>query len=185
MAPRGPSRKWKKYYQKTKTRKIRNSIKLEIQKIKDSKEGLNSTFLLQALTSSRNFIGVFPQDFLLNKNFVSPVSLIINLDVSSQPGSHWIALYIDDSIIEIFDSLGLHPNSWARKPTILLNFIRKSSRTRKLRISRKLQSNRSNFCGVFCLFFIIFRPVFSFRELCSFFTSNLKLNEKLLLELFQ
>ena len=185
MAPGSSSRIWKKYYQKTKTRKIRHSIKFQIQKIQKSKEGVNSYFLSKTLNGVKNFIGAFPQDFLFNKNFTTPVSLIINLDVSSQTGSHWIALYLDDSNIEVFDSLGLDPKSWLRKPTILLNFIHKNSRNRKLRITRKLQSDKSNLCGVFCLFFILARTVFSFREICNFFTSDLTINQKLLLNFFK
>ena len=68
MATSRTSRSWKKYYKKTKTGKIRNSIKFKIQEIKNSKEGLNSLFLEKCLTRVKNFIGVFPQDFLLNSH---------------------------------------------------------------------------------------------------------------------
>ena len=184
MATSRPSWKWKKYYEKTKTRKIRNSIKLEIQKIQKSKEGLDSPFLEKCLLGVKYFVGVFPQDALLRNKFVTPACFIVNLDVSSQPGSHWIAIYLDNSNVEVFDSLGLDPTTWSRKPTILLNFIREKSRTRKLRISRKIQPVSSNFCGVFCLFFLILRSILSYRKICDFFSPDLKLNEKRLLDFF-
>ena len=185
MATSRTSRSWKKYYKKTKTGKIRTSIKFKIQEIKNSKEGLSSLFLEKCLTRVKNFIGVFPQDFLLHSQIYPPACFVVNLDVSSQPGSHWLAVYLDDSSVEVFDSLGLDPKTWTRKPTILLNFIKSKLKNRKLRISRKLQTDSSNFCGVFSLFFLFLRPFLTFRQISNFFTSDLKLNEKLLYDFFQ
>lgn len=185
MAPSFPNWKWKKYYQKAKTRKTRNTIKLKIQEIEKSKEGLSSNFLRKVLNDSKFFLGIYPQDFLLRLKIESPAFFIINLDVSSMPGSHWIALYIDNSSIEIFDSLGLEKSTWDRKPSILLRFVEKYAKTRKLRISRKIQHDFSNFCGVFSLFFIILRPFLPFWSICDYFSENLILNHQKLLQFFQ
>lgn len=185
MAPSHPDWKWKKYYQKKKTGKTRNTIKLKIQKIKNTKEGLDSVFLKKILRGTKHFLGIFPQDYLIGLQINAPVFMIINLDVSSQPGSHWLAIYIDNSNIEIFDSLGLDKRTWNRKPSILLRFIQSHAKTRKLRISPKMQPDFSNFCGVFCLFFLILRPFLPFWTICDYFSANLILNQQKLLEFFQ
>ena len=55
----------------------------------------------------KNFRGVFMRDQLRKPNNVE--AGIINLDISSGEGTHWIAYAIDPRWIVYFDSYGLAP----------------------------------------------------------------------------
>jgi hypothetical protein len=55
-------------------------------------------------------IGVFPIDRIPPPTSV-PAAFVVNLDTHTQPGSHWVALFIDRNYkCEFFDSYGLEPN---------------------------------------------------------------------------
>ena len=181
MATNGSNRIGKTNFEKAFSRKTRNKLRNKIQEIKRSKQGLSTNFLNSVLKNIPHFIGVFPQDYLLNLEITSlPVKLVINLDLSSQPGTHWLALSITDSRLEIFDSLGLDSSTWSRKPIILLKFIEKLSKSRTILISPRLQSSYSNFCGVYSIFFLALCSRFTFHEICDLFSENFILNDMIL-----
>lgn len=56
-----------------------------------------------------NFKGVFMRDELINAKANNDESLVINLDVSSGPGIHWMCLFSWNGISYYFDSYGLPP----------------------------------------------------------------------------
>jgi len=59
---------------------------------------------------SRVFKGVIMQDQIKSK--VNPnvkSSFVINYDEMSEPGSHWVSLYIDPNDMFYFDSYGIPP----------------------------------------------------------------------------
>ena len=181
MASNDSNRIRKADFEKTLSRKARHLLSNKIQQIKSSKQGLSTNFLNKILFHQPHFIGVFPQDYLLHVSFVSfPVSLVLNLDVSSQSGSHWIAIYITDTHLEIFDSFGLDSTTWSRKPIILLRFIEKLSQKRKVVICPRLQSDASNFCGVYSIFFLLLRQNNSFESICKLFSHDFNLNDSIL-----
>lgn len=57
----------------------------------------------------KNFKGVFMRDELLNTKATNNESLVINLDVSSGPGIHWMCLFSRNGVSYYFDSYGLPP----------------------------------------------------------------------------
>ena len=186
MASHGSNRIRKKDFEKAFSRETRYLLSNKIQEIKGSKQGLSNRFLTRVLCDQPSFIGVFPQDYLLHVSFISfPVSLILNLDVSSQPGSHWIALYITQNSLEIYDSLGLDPTTWTRKPVILLKFIEKMSKNRETIITPRFQSDYSNLCGVYSILFLTLRNNYTFQNLCHLFSRDFNLNDTVLLSFFQ
>ena len=65
----------------------------------------------------------------------NPVFLIVNLDISTQPGTHWIALRIGKRSIEIFDSLGFDFSQWLTYPTHLFKFLNRYSHSHTFYIS--------------------------------------------------
>ena len=177
MAPHGTNRIGKTDFEKAFSRETRHFLSNKIQEIKGSKQGLSNRFLNRVLCDQPSFIGVFPQDYLLHVSFISfPVSLILNLDVSSQPGSHWIGLYITNNSLEIYDSLGLDPTTWTRKPVILL---------KEILITPRFQSDNSNLCGVYSVLFLTLRNNYSFKNLCHLFSRDFNLNDTVLLSFFQ
>jgi len=58
-----------------------------------------------------NFKGVFMRDELINTKANNDESLIVNLDVSSGPGIHWMCLFSRNGVSYYFDSYGLSPIS--------------------------------------------------------------------------
>ena len=101
------------------------------------------------LADEKNFVGTFALDKLPKKKIKVPASFIINNDVSSKKGDHWISLVLTKNGAFYFDSFGL--------PILdkqILNFL-SSQRYRKVTYSTKcIQSISSDKCGLFCILFI-------------------------------
>ena len=69
---------------------------------------MNTIQINKSFFKNKLFKGVFPCDSIPSKRFELPYALIINTDPASKPGTHWVALYIDqDNHAEFFDSFGL------------------------------------------------------------------------------
>ena len=97
------------------------------------------------LKDFKNFIGCFSKDQiqLIENN----KSIIINLQNSNQPGSHWIALKKVNNIIFVFDSFGI-----AHLPIGIFKVFKIS----KIIINiYRIQDIASNLCGMFCVLFIL------------------------------
>ena len=66
---------------------------------------------------SRGFMGVYAADRLPDPNkIIVPATCVVNYDPVNMPGSHWVAIEIQPSIVSFFDSYGLRPDS----PDILI-----------------------------------------------------------------
>ena len=92
------------------------------------------------------FHGVYARDTLpmSKKNG----AYVINFDKESDPGSHWIAVYVHDSDVEYFDSFGRKPSVheiiFFLGPTYTYNTV-------------KLQPMLSKCCGYYCIYFLVMR----------------------------
>ena len=152
-----------------------------MRKIQKTKEGLRTSFLLKSLKNLPHFLGVIPQDYLPLLDIKHlPASFIINLDFSNQPGSHWIAINLLKDRLEIYDSLGL---KYAKdKPVIILDFIRKFSSTHRIICTPILQNPTANTCGVYCIYFLLYRRFLSLKQCLSIFSSDLSLNDKIVFD---
>ena len=127
-----------------------------------------------------NFLGVFPCDKIPSFNFTKPKFIIINIDSSSQPGSHWIAVRVDKATVEIFDSLGFNPSLWGKTSERLSLFIKGLISSRKLFLSPVLQTRFDFQCGLYSAFFVISRQTHSFRYCCECFDRRLSNNKFIL-----
>jgi len=111
--------------------------------------------LQKTLASVDNFIGVFSIDTIPN---VGSGKMVINIDSSNLPGTHWVALHITKQYIIYFDSLA-HPIL----PIILNKLI---IHNKSLYVSCKaLQTYLQSDCGKHCLNFIKYEypsPFFNF-----------------------
>ena len=88
----------------------------------------------------KNFNGVFSAD-----NF-TPVSngiYIVNTQPSYLKGSHWVVYYMENGLLEFFDSYGKNGVSYGLKNSITFN-------------TRTLQQNISS-CGYYCLYYSLLR----------------------------
>lgn len=72
---------------------------------------------------------------------------IVNTDIISKPGKHWVLLYFNHNICCYFDSYGSFNNIEKE----IINFININS-TKLLRNKQRFQSDSSQLCGVYCLY---------------------------------
>lgn len=110
------------------------------------------------------FLGAQPSDiynlvpFNLGKykNDYRFVGVVFNHDKHTQPGSHWVALLVDNAnkTIEYFDSLGSKP------PKLIIDFIKRTEKRMPgytVKINKKTHQLENSECGVYSMFFIIRR----------------------------
>lgn len=118
------------------------------------------------------FKGVFACD-RLPALFTLPALFIINLPPSSQSGSHWVSLHIDEEGLAFyFDSFGMPPTS----PDIL-KFLRLHSK-KSIHNKKQLQHLSSIKCGRFaCVFVISVLRANEFKQVSEKFSDNLKVND--------
>lgn len=99
--------------------------------------------------AKRLFCGVFAMDRLPKRRNKQQGAYIINTDNHDEPGSHWVAVYVDSSgQVEYMDSYGLPP---LHKQS--LQFLGKCYRYN----TRTLQRLYSNACGFYCVYYILKR----------------------------
>nr|DAC81359.1 TPA_asm: adenain [Nephila orb-weaver spider adintovirus] len=105
------------------------------------------TVLSQEKTTSPYFQGVYSRDTLppLQENMCA----IVNSDDSSQPGTHWLALFVNDKReLEFYDSFGQPPVFYNISTTTYLDVLWNS---------KVFQSPTSNVCGQYCIYFLFKR----------------------------
>ena len=181
---KAPKRFWKSTkLEKSQCFETRNKIK--IQKALKTKKGLNSTLINDLLKCSPHFIGCYAENEVKSLHMGSlPCYLIVNLDSSYMKGSHWISIGIFKNKIEVFDSLGFDIFNWPRIPCSLMRFLQQASVSKRVRITKRLQPSSSSLCGLYSIFYVLFRPQMSFKCLKRLFSSKLSRNDSLLLKLF-
>ena len=174
---------WKRKLTKQEKANCRQAAK-EIQKTKNQK-GLTTLVLSQILSRTRNFIGVYAEDELKYLNITSfPSFLVCNIETSSEPGSHWIALGIFRHSLEIFDSTGFKLFLWSRVPCNMLNFIHKLSLTRKVVVSHRIQSRKSTLCGFYCILYVLARNCTTLSQINKLFSKRLAQNDLIIKNIF-
>jgi hypothetical protein len=94
-----------------------------------------------------NFIGVFPIDKLPKLNVATNAKLVVNLDPSNLPGTHWVAIALRDGKGYYFDSYGDFP------PMEIQQWLARNSRDWTYN-STVLQSPSSLVCGHLCVNFL-------------------------------
>lgn len=133
--------------------------------------GLKNSYVQNLLRElcPKTFKGVFPIDLIPNlyskKYRDKTISLVVNLDPHYKSGSHFVAFYKTKTNIVYFDSFGREPNLELQK--YLQNF------NLPIVISKsKIQSLLSNFCGFFCVGFILSQEIgFDLKKFLDLFHS--------------
>ena len=97
--------------------------------------------LLSNKVTKDSFIGVFSSDIL--PSYAQTGYYVVNLDMSQQPSSHWIAIKISKSKCkkECFDSYGLGPPTVHFKRFMKYNY-------------KRLQHSLSTTCAQWCIYYI-------------------------------
>ena len=132
------------------------------------------------------FRGVISRDQIaLIDREASPSYYIVNLNDSTQPGSHWVVIHVKSTSkkcepIEYFDSFGLNaPNEVVElSHTLGLNYIYNST---------QYQDLNSVLCGYWCLYFVNeSRKGRSYYDILRPFShTDTQFNERLIVEYFQ
>ena len=140
---------------------------------------LFSTELFEKLKHFENFEGVFARDEL-PENVNWPVGLIVNTDLRSKPGTHWVAIFIDENGKgEYFDSYGFQPKYIQFKNFLNNNCISYFYNT------VSLQCHTCVTCGHYCIAFLMSRFVgMSFIDFIMLFTSDPHKNDIIIKQLF-
>lgn len=94
----------------------------------------------------RNFKGVCMRDELHGKA-INNECLILNIDHSSNNGTHWVSLFIRDGVCYYFDSYGFEPPN---------EVIKYCDRIRQRRYNTfKIQKPGQVICGHFCIYVLL------------------------------
>lgn len=138
------------------------------------------------INKKKGFMGVFAANQIPNitaqvNSGMHRVSFIMNLDPSSKPGIHWVAVYIDtkhDRSLEYYDSFGRDPSeSFMRDILGLINALEPGTYL-KFKVNRIIEqrANSTN-CGYFACKFLVDRyDGVPFKE-CTGYSQVIK-NEK-------
>ena len=126
--------------------------------IDDSKDGLYDSQIDKILKVLPHYAGTFSADELNKIPKVNKVCAIINTDVSSGKGKHWVALNVDSEVgktCEFYDPFGEDPpkmiDSGIRK---LINDIKPLNMLKYKVNGVKNQSVKSSNCGWHCIRFL-------------------------------
>lgn len=104
-----------------------------------------------------------------------PVAYVFNCDKRSQPGSHWVAVFVDSLGHGVFfDSYGLPPIIPQHRRGIRENCVIYRWNT------RQLQSDTSSLCGAFCIYFLFHMSLNNdLDSFCNIFKDNLNDNDRI------
>ena len=144
---------------------------------------LSNLFLDRFLSPlCKNFIGTFAVDTLPSNLWNTSCCAIVNLSVSTHPGSHFIAFFINkQNYLYYFDSYALPIPAYNHH---LINFQKKWVNCGRIRhvLDRSIQAFDSLFCGWYAAAFCMFVNAYANaepRHFCTFFNpSDLRENEK-------
>jgi hypothetical protein len=130
--------------------------------------------------SKNDFIGVYSRDKIPKFTKMDfPCSLVVNTDTSKQPGTHWLAVYYDkNGNCYFFDSMAFSPQFYN-----LDNVLLKHAKS-LVYSTFPIQSYYSDFCGLYCVLFILFKSRdYSLDNFLNFFDENTLKNDRKILYL--
>ncbi len=112
------------------------------------------TVAMNKITYDTYFLGVLPCDYLPKTPLKDlPAMVIFNTDPSTEPGQHWLAVYVNkDGVSSFFDSFGRGPKN-PSFPKIVQDFLKNNS-IRVQYSNKQIQDFTSDVCGQHCVFFL-------------------------------
>ena len=124
------------------------------------------------------FYGVYSLD-LIPKKLPIPSLVIVNLDHSTDKGSHWVVLHrVNNEVVEHFDSAGKQP-----KRDIVNNLF--SNALSYKYNNKRVQNYQTDTCGLFCLYYSYHSSRGrTMQSILSDFSVNLKSNEEMIISFF-
>jgi len=98
---------------------------------------------------------------------------VVNTDPDTLPGQHWVVLYYTRTTIHYFDSFGMEPTE------IIQENLEKTKalRGKCLRVHRRRIQGYRNFCGLYCIYYIL--SLVSESHTLDIFNDHLDFNDRL------
>lgn len=110
---------------------------------------MNSSEIKNLLKNVTFFKGVFPRDTLPSQ-FTLSAAFVINTDTASEPGEHWVSVYIShDGDGEYFDHFGLPPLH-----SDFVTFLDKNCTRSWVYNNIAVQDHEKTNCGLFAVNYI-------------------------------
>src|SRR6267154_4562905 len=95
--------------------------------------------------------GIYSIDTIPYINKGEPYFIIVNTDIASGDGKHWIVLfYINSNYVEIFDSLEQSTYAYGK---YFKQYIKENVSVEFIYTNKRIQNLKSNVCGAHCLFY--------------------------------
>lgn len=109
------------------------------------------------LKLQRNPEQLFNKSVLLNDN-IQHLGLVLNIDPHNSPGSHWVAIYIENlNTLEYFDSTGDHFNKYPQIKRTIFKICKYLNIDTTIKINKEVHQTGDTECGVYSIYFIIQR----------------------------
>ncbi|GFY52008.1 uncharacterized protein TNIN_365711 [Trichonephila inaurata madagascariensis] len=100
------------------------------------------------------FRGVYAANCIPDIRKYKRAAIVVNTDVSTGPGVHWLALFYENGKLEFFDSFGRPPQYFG------LHIIKYLQKYQNVDIvSIPLQNPCSSVCGPYCIYYILKRSL--------------------------
>eukprot|EP00732_Lithocolla_globosa_P000006 Lithocolla_globosa_v1_NODE_1_length_16663_cov_42.954359.p6 type:complete len:264 gc:universal NODE_1_length_16663_cov_42.954359:8425-9216(+) len=140
----------------------------------DSKtlQTIDNFTLEKMMKDTKHFKGVYPKDLLVKEPLVMG-KYIINLDDSTNKGTHWVGLIVLAKVALYFDSFGLTP------PTIVKQWLKEK---KVIYSTSHLQNLDSTACGYYVMDFLksVNNKNQFYKFIYRFEQSGVKSNDKLI-----
>lgn len=140
-----------------------------------------STQIETMMKNVPHFLGVFARDNLPRPEYY-PFSLISNTDLETENGTHWLAIFVDES------GNGFYFDSYALQPFYkeFQSFLKTFSPNGYKWNRKELQCTTCVTCGEYCCCYIILRTAgYSHRNFLDIFSDNSEANDKIVKNLFK
>ena len=123
--------------------------KRKLKKTRTQKQTKMNTFELIKVINNIPVKGeVCAKDLLQEKKSLGMKAYIVNIDISTDPGEHWVAIYFRRDQVIYFNSYGRPPEE-----QYVLPFLERNS-TRWIHNTECLQSPWSKVWGMWCIYII-------------------------------
>ena len=107
---------------------------------------MNTLQIDTCMSSAKTFVGTYPADKLPSiTTYTRPFSFIANTDPSYMSGTHWVAFFVTDNCVEIFDSYGREMCPLFKNYTVRINHVCND---------KQVQQIGTSVCGQHCIFYI-------------------------------
>ena len=122
------------------------------------------------------FLNVFAKNEIPSVVSQRPACFILNNQTRSQPGQHWLAVFIDESgNLEFFDSYGRAPQSFGLQKQF-------KALSQHITYNQQRIQGRSQLCGFYCVLYLLFKARKRSDEFFSKFVDKYDRNDRLVFE---